>query len=119
MVRVSADSWQGNPHFVVSVDGQQVGGTLSTSASHAAGQTQDITLTGSFGSGAHDVAVTFLDDAWGGSDATDRNLYVHQISLNGQTVTGDSASNTAGPISDGVADLIKHGAATLHADWHI
>src|SRR5439155_1500781 len=69
VVKVSGDSWQGNPHFVVSVDGQQVGGTLSTSASHAAGQTQDITLTGQFGSGAHDVAVTFLDDAWGGSDA--------------------------------------------------
>ena len=46
VVKVSADSWQGDPHFVVSVDGQQVGGTLSTSAAHAAGQTQDITLTG-------------------------------------------------------------------------
>lgn len=119
VVRVSADSWQGDPHFVVSVDGQQVGGTLSTSASHAAGQTQDITLTGPFGPGAHDVAVTFLDDAWGGSDATDRNLYVHQVSLNGHSVAGDNASNTAGPISNGVADLLGHGSASFYADWHI
>ncbi|MCJ2111908.1 hypothetical protein MKK64_11945, partial [Methylobacterium sp. E-025] len=51
--RVSGDSYQGDPHFQVLVDGHQIGGTLTTSASHAAGQTQDITLTGQFGTGAH------------------------------------------------------------------
>ncbi|RYF02426.1 MAG: hypothetical protein EOO77_32675, partial [Oxalobacteraceae bacterium] len=86
--KVSGDSYQGTPHFVVTVDGQQVGGTLTTSAAHASGQTQDITLTGNFGAGAHDVAVKFIDDVYGGSSAADRNLYVHQVSLNGQVQAG-------------------------------
>jgi len=113
--KVSGDSYQGDPHFIVTVDGHQVGGTLTTSASHATGQTQDITLTGNFGAGAHDVAVQFLDDAWGGSSAADRNLYVHQISLNGHTQAGDLAANHAGPNSNGVADLYAMGSA----DWHL
>ncbi|MCJ2107497.1 Ig-like domain-containing protein, partial [Methylobacterium sp. E-041] len=59
--KVSGDNWQGDRHFTVTVDGKQVCGVLTTSASHAAGQTQEITLTGNFGSGAHHVAETFLD----------------------------------------------------------
>jgi len=113
--KVSGDSYQGTPHFVVTVDGQQVGGTLTTSAAHASGQTQDITLTGNFGSGAHDVAVQFLDDAWGGSAATDRNLYVHQVSLNGHIQAGDLADNHAGTNISGVANLLSNGTA----DWHL
>ncbi|MCJ2107536.1 hypothetical protein MKK70_19540 [Methylobacterium sp. E-041] len=83
MFKVSGDNWQGDPHFTVTVDGKQVGGVLTTSASHAAGQTQDITLTGNFGAGAHDVAVKFIhnaDHGWG----NDRNLGVHQVTLVGQ-----------------------------------
>jgi len=84
VLKVSGDSYLGSPHFIVTVDGKPVGGTLTTTASHAAGQTQDVTLTGSFGAGPHDVAVKFIDDVYGGSPAADRNLYVHQISLDGQ-----------------------------------
>ena len=115
MFRVSGDSYKGTPHFIVSVDGEQVGGTLTTAASHGAGQTQDITLTGAFGTGPHDVAVKFLDDAWGGTTAADRNLYVHQVSFDGQTMTGDAASNHAGYNSNGVANLFSNGSA----EWHI
>jgi hypothetical protein len=112
--KVSGDSYQGTPHFIVTVDGQQVGGTLTTSAAHASGQTQDITLTGNFGSGTHDVAVKFIDDVYGGSSAADRNLYVHQISLNGQVQAGSTSDNTAGPNSNGVANLWNSGTATFH-----
>ncbi|MCJ2114772.1 hypothetical protein MKK64_26785, partial [Methylobacterium sp. E-025] len=86
--RVSGDSYQGDPHFQVRVDGHQIGGTLTTSTSHAAGQTQDITLTGAFGTGAHYIAVQFLDDVYGGIAPADRNLYVRQVSLNGHTLAG-------------------------------
>ncbi|WP_336488119.1 carbohydrate-binding domain-containing protein [Methylobacterium nigriterrae] len=114
VLRVSGDSWQGSPHFTVSVDGKQVGGTLTTSAAHAANQTQDITLTGSFGPGAHNVAITFLDDAYGGWPAADRNLYVHQISLDGTVYAGSTAENAAGYNSNGVANLYSSGSATIH-----
>ncbi len=113
--RVSADSYHGDPRFIVSVDGKQVGDVQSTHASHAAGQTQDISVTGAFGSGSHDVTVTFINDAWSGSAATDRNLYVHQISFNGEAYAGDLASNAAGYNSYGVANLYSQGSA----DWHI
>ncbi|MCJ2038757.1 hypothetical protein MKK55_07285, partial [Methylobacterium sp. J-059] len=113
--RVSGDSYQGNPHFQVLVDGHQIGGTLTTSASHAAGQTQDITLTGAFGTGAHDIAVQFLDDVYGGSATADRNLYVHLVSLNGHTLAGDAADNHAGYNSGGVANMFYNGSV----EWHI
>jgi hypothetical protein len=96
-----------------------VGGTLTTTASHAAGQTQDITLTGSFGFGAHEIAVKFIDDAYGGSAATDRNLYVHQISYDGQVQAGSLAAN-----SEGVARLMSTGSTVVahvtdSGDWHM
>ncbi|MCJ2104143.1 hypothetical protein MKK70_01835, partial [Methylobacterium sp. E-041] len=77
-------------------------------------QTQDITLTGNFGSGAHDVAVKFIDNAdngWG----NDRNLYVHQVTLDGQTYAGDLAINHAGNNSNNVANFYFNGSA----DWHL
>ena len=36
--------------------------------------------------GTHKVTVAFLNDAWGGTAATDRNLYVDGISHGGVTV---------------------------------
>ena len=57
------------------VDGQQIGGTLAALASHAAGTVQDF-LKGDFGLGQHTGTVTFLNDAYSGSPATDRNLCV-------------------------------------------
>jgi endoglucanase len=95
-LRVSEDAWNGHAQFTVSVDGHQVGGTQTVTAAHALGQWQDIAITGSFGSGAHTVDVTFINDGWGGSFALDRNLYVKAIGLSGETVFGNAASsNTA------------------------
>ena len=69
-LRVAADSWNGDPNFIVTVDGVQVGGVQTTSASHAKGQWQDITLTGDFGADPSKVAVSFINDAWGGTAST-------------------------------------------------
>lgn len=91
-LHVSADSWNGSPQFVVSVDGKQQGGTQTATASHADGNTQDLTLSGAFGTGVHDVAVTFLNDAWGGTQSTDRNLYVNSIDDNGNHYASATAA---------------------------
>ena len=83
---VSADSWNGSPQFVVGVDGKQLGGTPAATMSHADGQTQNSSLSGVAGVGVHDVAATFLNDAWGSTPSRDRNLYVDSIDNNGKAI---------------------------------
>lgn len=90
MLRVSEDAWRGDAQFTVSVDGKQLGGTQTATASHGAGQTQALTLAGTFGTAAHTVAVSFLNDAYGGTSATDRNLYVDSLT-DGGTITPGAA----------------------------
>lgn len=107
VLRVSADSYKGDPKFIVKVDGHQVGGVMSTHASHAAGQHQDITLTGNFGSSPASVSVQFINDTWGGTAATDRNLYVEQASLNGHVYSPDRPILT----SNGTSTISLSGAA--------
>ena len=79
VVRASEDAWQGPADVVFSVDGQQVGGTESVTAAHAAGQSQAFILNGNFGSGPLVVSADFVNDAYGGSADTDRNLYIDSI----------------------------------------
>ena len=76
--------------FTVAVDGQQIGGRLTALASHAAGAAQDFLVMGNFGPGQHTATAAFLNDAYGGSPATDRNLYVTGASYDGQSVSGSS-----------------------------
>ena len=89
-LRVSEDAWQGDAQFTVTVDGTQVGGVQTATASHAAGQSQAVSIAGDFATGTHSVSVDFLNDAWGGTAATDRNLYVNQATLDGTTVAGST-----------------------------
>jgi hypothetical protein len=50
--------------------------------------------------GAHTVVVNFLNDAYGGTPSTDRNLYVDGMTLNGQAVPNGSATLLGGgPVS--------------------
>ncbi|MFC0388897.1 carbohydrate-binding domain-containing protein [Muricoccus vinaceus] len=92
VLRVSEDAWQGDARFTVKVDGAQVGGTYTTTASHAAGQTQDIVLSGNWSDGRHKLSVEFLNDGWGGTASTDRNLYVEDIWANGAAQSNDQAA---------------------------
>ncbi len=99
---VSEDAWNGDAQFTISIDGAQIGGTETATASHAAGQTQTFDVLGSFAPGSHTVAVNFLNDAWGGTAATDRNLYVTGATLNGSAVPGAALTElTQGPQSFG------------------
>jgi hypothetical protein len=100
-LRLSEDAWQGDAQAVITVDGKPAGGTVTVTAPHSQGQTQLVTLAGAWGPGPHDVGVQFINDAYGGSGATDRNLYVNGLSLNGQ----DAAAAPAALYSNGTAHL--------------
>jgi beta-glucanase (GH16 family) len=116
-VRVAEDAFNGNAQFIVKVDGQQVGGTYTATASHMSGEWQDVTVDGTFAAGPHDVAIQFVNDTWGGSTMTDRNLYVQSITLNGETIstpTANTAANGMHP-ADGSAELATNGTSTYHA----
>ena len=89
-LNMSEDAWQGDAQFTVAVDGTQIGGTQTVTAAHAAGQDQAFVVNGNFGPGSHTVAVSFLNDAYGGSPMYDRNLYVDSASYDGQAVSGAS-----------------------------
>ncbi|MGI4954266.1 MAG: carbohydrate-binding domain-containing protein [Janthinobacterium lividum] len=84
---MSEDAWQGDAQFTITVDGQ-VGGVQTATASHGGGQSQAVSVAGSFAAGSHSVSVNFLNDAWGGTAATDRNLHVDRATLDGTTITG-------------------------------
>lgn len=88
VLRVTQDAWAGNADYVVRVDGVQIGGTLSASAIAGSGQADTITLRGDWAAGVHDVQIQFLNDAWGGSFDTDRNLYIEGATYNGSAILG-------------------------------
>ena len=79
---LSEDAYAGDAQFTLAVDGQQVGGVQTVTAAHAAGAEQAFVIAGTFGTGSHEVTVTFLNDLYAGTPATDRNLYVDGIAAN-------------------------------------
>jgi endoglucanase len=111
VLRVAGDAWQGDPSFDVTVGGQVFRG-LTTSADHAAGDWQEITLSGDFGGRPDSVAVSFTNDAWGGVGC-DRNLYVRDLTVNGETYDAGVASSSAGFTFANVAPLATAGTVTF------
>jgi hypothetical protein len=123
-LHVSGDNYQGDPQFTVTVDGKQVGGTQSVTADHASGQWQDITLSGSFTAGSHQVAINFINDAndgtsWTTPDGHDRNMYVGYVDVDGQRYQGNTFTD---PASDGftnvdpnAAVMVSNGSASFTA----
>jgi choice-of-anchor A domain-containing protein/uncharacterized repeat protein (TIGR01451 family) len=103
ILAVSEDYYQGNAQFTVDVNGIQVGGTYTATALHSSGNHNFLTLNGDFGNNPT-VAVTFLNDLYGGTASTDRNLYVDNIAYNG-VVENKSATLD----SDGTATLALTG----------
>ena len=74
------------------MDGAQVGSTLTASAKRASGQFDTLTMLTDLAIGGHTVAVSFLNDAYGGSANADRNLYLSTITYNGALVPNAEAS---------------------------
>jgi hypothetical protein len=88
------DYYQGDALFSVTVDGTVVTASTactarSTSVGTAPATLQTSLFSGSWGGSgvAHKVVVTFLNDAYGGSPATDRNLYIAAVTFNAATAT--------------------------------
>ncbi|WP_244936421.1 carbohydrate-binding domain-containing protein [Methylobacterium currus] len=86
LLKISQDAYNGNAQYTISVDGKQIGGIQTAKSLHSAGQSDLISVRGDWGQGNHDVAVKFLNDAWGGTDAKDRNLYVDSATYHDQNV---------------------------------
>lgn len=80
--QVSQDSWQGDTQYSITVDGYAATGILTASALHGSGQ-DTLTLRGDWMAGPHTVAVSFLNDGYGGTPAADRNLYIEGFSYDG------------------------------------
>ncbi len=85
---VCQDAYNANAQYTVSADGQQVGGALTASAWRLSGRSDTVTIRGDWDAGAHTIEVAFLNDAWGGSAGTDRNLHVNSVAYNGVVVSG-------------------------------
>ena len=92
VVDVAEDAYQGDAQFTATVDGKQVGGVYTVTASNPAGQFQAITLQNVLGTGEHTVGICFMNDAYGGSSTTDRNLYITGATYNGTSVGNIAAS---------------------------
>jgi hypothetical protein len=90
----------GDAAFTVSVDGKQLAGTFYATASQAAGATQTFTFKGNWGPGSHTVTTNFINDAWGGTGATDRNLFVDDVIYN-----GTDTKQTARLVSNGAQNF--------------
>jgi hypothetical protein len=100
-IQVSEDAWQGDAMFNVSIDGAVIGGARTATASHGAGASQAVSIQGNWGAGAHTVGISFLNDAWGGTASTDRNLYVGRVSYDGAA----SPTGSAALFSNGTANF--------------
>jgi hypothetical protein len=112
VLEVSGEAYQGSPEFVVRVNGQQIGGTFTATATHGS-DSNTLTLRGDFGDRA-DVTVAFVNDLWGGTASTDRNLHIEAATFNGvaiadapQIIWGNyevAFTGTSGPPDDGSND---------------
>jgi Ca-dependent carbohydrate-binding module xylan-binding len=88
VLRISQDAYRGNAQYTIPVDGTQIGGTLTAELLHSSGQSDNVTVRGDWAAGSHTVQIDFLNDAYDGSAATDRNLYVDGASYNSAAVGG-------------------------------
>ncbi len=86
VLNMAEDAYEGDAQFSVSVDGHQIGGTLTAQANHAFNQTQPFTLHGNFGQAKHQVSVNFLNNF--GDLGGDRNLYMTSATINGHPIVG-------------------------------
>ena len=104
VLTLAEDAYVGDAQYTVSVNGVQVGGTRTETAIHALGQSETLTLNGSWGATPPAVTVDFLNDRYDGTAETDRNLYVDQIAYKGSVYPGaELASGGATTFSQGGA----------------
>jgi len=93
VLTLAEDAFKGDARANIAIDGKTLNARpITVTALKNAGQSETFTFKGTFGSGAHDLAVSFLNDAYGGTPATDRNLYVNGVSYDGISSRPGSAT---------------------------
>ncbi len=85
-------TYQGNAQYSLTIDGKVVRTTGTVTAPNASGQPQVVTVQAALTAGTHDLGVSFLNDAWGGTPSSDRNLYVKGFDVNGTPATNATAA---------------------------
>jgi len=110
---LSEDAWQGDAQCFVSIDGTRLGGLQTITASHAKGQSQQVSFAAPLSTGAHTVSVAFVNDAWGGTTTTDRNLFIDSIDFGTQHVVTAAALYSNGTRSFAVPATPATNAAAL------
>ncbi|ACA16017.1 glycoside hydrolase family 5 [Methylobacterium sp. 4-46] len=88
LLEISEDAWLGSAQYTIAVDGQQIGGKMTATASHGTGQSDVLLINGDWSAGVHKVSIDFLNDNYGGTPAADRNLYLNGATYNGTGIPG-------------------------------
>lgn len=101
VLKLQQGAWLGSAQYTIGIDGVQVGGTFTASAAHLSGQFDTVTVRGDFAPGPHRATINFLNDAYGGTQDTDRNLFLISSAYNGDT------------IAFGARDLLRTGPAFI------
>ena len=118
---LSETAWHGDAQFTLAVDGAPVGGILTVTAAHAAGQTETITIAGPFAAGPHSVALSFVNSL--GTTGAQRALYLDGASYNGQDLNQTAALTansthliTTAPITVPTAVTLDLSETAWHGD---
>jgi hypothetical protein len=80
-VRVSGDSYKGDPMFRVQADGAQIGGPDAVTTAHGDGY-QEFIYHVSLPDTTKTIGIDFFND-YSDGPGLDRNLYVHSVQVNG------------------------------------
>jgi hypothetical protein len=111
---LSEDAWHGDAQATISVDGQQLGGVCTISASHALNQTQKLSFLVTLSAGPHTASVAFLNDAYGGTAAADRNLYVSSIDVGAQRIATAATFYSNGAKSFAMPATVPANSTLMH-----
>ncbi len=96
MFNLSEDAWHGDAQVYIRVDGQQLGGMQTITASHALGQVQKLSFLVSLAAGSHKAMVVFVNHASDGTAAGARNIHVESLDIGAQHVATAVTINTNG-----------------------
>jgi hypothetical protein len=86
VVKMAQDAYQGDCTFSVKVDNVQIGGTLTAKALASTANRDVVEISGNWADGSHTCAITLLNDYYGGTPTTDRNLYFYSATIDGKSV---------------------------------
>jgi hypothetical protein len=92
VLHLTEDAYQGDAQFTVAVDGRQLAPAQAVTTLNKTGAAQAFSFKDLFSAGTHDVAVSFTNDLYRGTPATDRNLYVKGAEYGGVALVGAAAS---------------------------